>query len=169
MHSKITFVCVPLDKFQVLHGCIVILFTWKAHDPKMQFKAKWNPCYEYQIPGIYWHSERGPLHYYSRNMKRTSRPFHSLRPQRKMSENTIYCSTQTAASERRKAVGFLELLMHVICIQLNVKSNWIQFYSLRGDIYLGSVTGNLQHQVTRDEGIKSNKHNLRRILRSLLL
>lgn len=65
--------------------------------------------------------ERGPLQYYSRNMKRTFRPFHSLRPQKEMSENVIYCSTQTAASEA--VVVFLELLMHVKCIRLNVRIN----------------------------------------------
>lgn len=150
MHSKITFVCVPLDKFQVLHGCIVTLFTWKAHDPQMQFKAKLNPCYEYQISGVYWHRERGPLQYYSRNMKRTLNTIHSLRPQKKKSENAIYCSTQTAASERRKAVGvFLELLMHVICIRLNVRVTEFSFIRL-GETFTLAVSPEIYNTRLRE-------------------
>ncbi len=39
--------------------------------------------------------------------------------------------TGTAASERRKAVGvFLELLMHVICIRLNVRVTLFSFIPL---------------------------------------
>lgn len=51
--------------------------------------------------------------------------------EKKMSENAVYCSTWTVASERRKAVGvFLELLMHVICIQLNVRVTELRFIPL---------------------------------------
>lgn len=122
MRSKITFVCVPLDKFQVLHGCIVILFNWKAHDPQMHFKAKWNPCCEYQKSG----NRASPvlLEEYKENLPSLPFPSSTERNVRKCNIGLLLNADCSEQKKRREAVVvFLELLMHIKCIRLNVRVN----------------------------------------------
>lgn len=77
--------------------------------PKCNSRQNEIPVMNTKKSGIYW--ERRPLQYYSRNMKKTFCPFHSLRPPRKNVRLTAQHSLRKA-KEKRRSCGCFPWVAH---------------------------------------------------------